>query len=231
MKPDGLSDVMQALRYWERRQEAVSHNLANVSTPGFKGERVFARLLDDARMVPQGQTDFRAGALSPTGRPLDVALEGQGFLVVETPAGERYIRGGSLQIDSAGVLVDEGGNPVMGESGTILLPPGEVEFTSRGDVTVDGEPVARLRMEGLPEGVVLTREAGRHFVPDQDRVRVEEGEVRIHQGHLEDSNVDPVGALVEMIEIQRAYSAIQRSAQVLDSVMGTVANDLGSVRG
>lgn len=229
MNPDGLSNVVRALRYWERRQEAVTHNLANVSTPGFKGERVFARLLGDAQVEAEGQTDHRPGALSGTGRPLDLALEGDGFLVVETPRGERYVRGGSMQIDADGALVDQGGNPVLGESGAIILPPGEVTIGPRGEISVDTELVARLRIEGRRPGVPMEREAGRYFIPAAERSPVEEGQVRVHQGQLEDSNVDPVGSLVEMIEIQRAYSAIQRSAQVLDSVMGTIANDLGRV--
>ncbi len=229
MKPDGLGNVMQALRHWECRQEAVTHNLANASTPGFKGERVFARLLDDARVESHSRTDFRPGSLHQTGRPLDLALEGEGFLVVETPAGERYVRGGSLQVDASGTLLDSSGHRVLGQSGAIVLPPGEVAVGPSGRIAVDGEHVATLRIERQPAEVELKREAGRLFVPPRERAAAEEGAVLVHQGRLEDSNVDPVTAMVEMIEIQRAYTAIQRSAHVMDSVMGTVANDLGKV--
>jgi flagellar basal body rod protein FlgG len=229
MNPDGLSNVMQALRYWERRQEAVTHNLANVSTPGFKGEHVFARLLNDAKVVAESRTDFREGALSTTGRPLDLALEGDGFLVVETSSGERYIRGGSLSVDPSGRLVDQGGNPVQGHSGAIILPEGDLAVGPSGKITVNGEYIGTLRIDGIPKGASMAREEGRLFVPPEDPVGVEEGQVQIHQGRLEDSNVDPVTSMVEMIEIQRAYSAIQKSAQVMDAVMGTVANDLGKI--
>ena len=85
MKPPGLVAATQALRYWERRQEVVSNNLANADTTGFKGERVFARLLQGTVVGPEAATDYRAGALTTTDAPLDLALEGDGFFVVQTP--------------------------------------------------------------------------------------------------------------------------------------------------
>jgi flagellar basal-body rod protein FlgF len=229
MSPDGLKDVVLALRYWERKQEAVTHNLANINTPGFKGERVFAQVLDGAHVSANGRTDHRPGALSTTHRTLDLALEGDGYLVVATPAGERFVRGGSMQVSPSGLLVDQHGNPVLGESGTIVLPPGEVEIGLRGEVSVEGRLLAILRIEASDPEAPLEREAGRYFVPGQAGAPVARGQVKVHQGRLEDSNVDPVGALVEMIEIQRAYSAIQKSVHVVDSVLSTVANDLGKV--
>jgi flagellar basal body rod protein FlgG len=71
-----MSSAASALRYWERRQEVVANNLANVSTDGFKGERVFARMMGDALPVPETATDVRAGAFRQTGNALDVAIEG-----------------------------------------------------------------------------------------------------------------------------------------------------------
>ena len=82
MKPGVITNAIRAMRYWEQKQRVMANNLANTSTHGFKGERVFARLLDAAGPAPAAATDFRSGALTPTERPLDVALEGDGFLVV-----------------------------------------------------------------------------------------------------------------------------------------------------
>ncbi len=94
-----LKRAGQAFRYWEQRQAAVAHNLANASSPGFKGERVFAQLLEGGGVQAAGSTDLRPGAMNGTGRPLDLALDGEGFMVVGTPAGERLVRGGSFQLD------------------------------------------------------------------------------------------------------------------------------------
>lgn len=229
MKPDGIKNAARALKYWEQRQEVMSHNLANVSTRGFKGERVFARMLAEAEGPgAQSATDFAQGQLTPTGRPLDVAIEGDGFFLVGTPAGERLTRGSGFSVDQTGTLVDVAGNRVL-DSGKnpIVLPPGQVEITQRGEILVEGASVATLRLERAPEGARLEREGSLYFIPGQDRVELDPAAVRLRQGHLEESNVDSVSALVEMIEIQGAYQAVQRSVMAADSVMDTIANDLG----
>jgi flagellar basal body rod protein FlgG len=230
MEPDALRRAGQAFRYWEQKQDAVAHNLANASTPGFKGERVFARLLEGAGVEPQGATDLRQGAMRGTSRPLDLALDGEGFMVVDTPAGERLLRGGSFQLDVSRTVVDPDGNPLLGDSGPIMLPEGEFEVTPRGEIRVDGSTVATLRIESLGDNATLRREGGLLFRVDGKTSPVEEGDVKIRQGHLEESNVDPVGAMVDMIEIQRAYSALQRSVLVMDGVMDRISNDLGKVK-
>lgn len=230
MNPIGVG--ARALRYWETRQAAVANNLANASTPGFKSERVFARLLQDASMEVDSGTDFSAGAVNETGRPLDVALMGEGFLVAESGSQTRWLRGGSLALDSEGLLVDPDGRPVLGEHGRIVLTPGEVEITSIGEVLVDGEVQARLRLERpRPGSESPLREGAGLWVPTGGVERIEEGDLRVRQGHLEESNVNTVSAMVEMIEIQRAYSAVQRSMITEDDVMQTITTEIGRVSG
>ncbi|RMH17418.1 MAG: flagellar hook-basal body complex protein [Gemmatimonadetes bacterium] len=227
----GPGDAIRgALRYWERRQAALSNNLANAATDGFKGERVFGRLLEDMTLRAASRTDAQPGALAQTGRALDVALTGRGYLVVSTPDGLRYTRSGSLSVDDAGRLTDARGNPVLGDSGPIVLPRGAVEVTQDGAIRVDGEEVARFRIEVPGGGTRLERRDGLYFVPDGAGRRLPQDEIAMKGGHLEQSNVDPVGALVELLDIQRAYSATLRTAQVLDGVMETTARDLGRVR-
>src|SRR5688500_8860059 len=133
-RTNGLTAAASALRYWERRQEVASNNLANVSTDCFKGERVFGQMFGDAMTAAQTATDLRNGTLRQTHNPLDVAIVGDGFLVVDTPAGERFTRGGSLGLDPERRLVDAGGRPVLGEAGPdgvagpIVVPPGAVSI-------------------------------------------------------------------------------------------------------
>lgn len=217
----------RALAYWERRQEVASNNVANTETPGFKGQRVFAQLLEEAGPVAGVTNDLSAGSLRQTGRPLDVALEGDGFLVVEAEDGELLRRGGSLSLDAAGVLVDGGGRPVLGESGVLVIPPGEVQVERDGRILVDGGEVGRLRVErAAPES--LTRVTTGLWSSDA-RERLDADEVTVRQGSLEESNVAALDGLVEMLEVQRNYAAIQKSVTTLDGVLDTVANRIGRV--
>lgn len=224
----GLTSAAGALRYWERRQEVVAHNLANVSTDGFKGERVFARLLGDATPAAQTATDTRAGTLRQTQNPLDLAIAGDGYLVVQTPAGERFSRGGALALDAGRRLVDPAGHPVLGEQGAITVPEGAVLTVSpAGDLRMDGRPVARLRLERVPPGTPLAHEGGTLLVPDGARQSIPPAERQLRQGAVEESNVSPISALVEMIGVQRAYASVQKAVTTLDAVRGTAATDLG----
>ena len=227
MKPGGVG--AQALRYWEARQAAAAHNLANVSTPGFKGERVFARALADANIEIASAGDFSDGDVTPTARPLDVAVVGDGFLVVETPAGERWTRGGSLAISPEGLLVDMAGRPVKGASGPIVLPPGPIEISRQGEITVNGSAVDQLRIERAVDQSPFQREGASLWVPPINSEAVPDMEIQVRQGHLEGSNVDPVSALVEMIEIQRAYSSVQRSMVTVDGIMETITTQIGRI--
>jgi len=223
-----IKNAAQALRYWELRHQTTSNNLANVSTSGFKAERVFGELLDGQRVVPGTRTDFAQGSLAETGNPLDIALAGPGFLVVDTPEGERLIRGGALQVDSQSRLTDAAGNPVQGRNGPILIPPGQVEIGRTGEITVDRVPVDALKVVNLRSVDGLEHEAGGRFrvpadsiaeVPDQDRT--------VRQGFVEESNQGAVEGMVEMIQVQRAYAAVEKALEALDGTLRTVVNDIG----
>ena len=225
---NGMKQAASAMRYWERRQEIVANNLANVDTTGFKGERAFARMLGDGQgPVADARTDLRKGALAQTGAALDLALGGDGFLVVETPQGERLTRGGSFRLDDLGRVVDHRGNLLLSEGGPITVEGGAVEIDSAGNVRVDGREAGRLRVEDVPGGVGLLHEEGTLFVATQGTVGVEADQRQIRQGHLEESNVSSIDSLVDMISIQRAYSAAQKTMVTLDEIRGTIANDLG----
>lgn len=229
MSVDPIRRAASALSYWERRQRAVSHDLANVSTPGYRGSRVFARLLENGRLDVARARDETPGSLEATGRSLDVAIVGDGFFAVRTPDGVRYTRDGSLQIDSDRRLVDREGHPVLGEDGTIRVPPGAVEIDADGTVRVDGREAGRLRLEQVEDGARLHREGGSLLRPEARGEPVDPDEVRIRSGHLEASNVNPVEGMVRMIEVQRAYQSVLRSVQLMDGINETIAGRLGRV--
>lgn len=225
---NGMKQAASAMRYLERRQEVVANNLANVDTHGFKGERVFARMLGNGMgPVADTTTDMRGGALKQTGAPLDIAIGGEGFLVVETPDGERLTRGGSFRLDDEGRVVDPHGNLLLSEGGPLTVEGGTVEIDSAGKILVDGREAGTLRVVNVPEGSELLHQEGTLFVATEPTITVDPGDRKIRQGHLEDSNVSSIDALVDMISIQRAYSAAQKSMVTLDEIRGTIANELG----
>jgi flagellar basal-body rod protein FlgF len=229
VKPEGLVSGANALRYWQARQQVVANNLANAETYGFKGERVFARLLGDM-VQPEAATDFSQGALTPTERPLDLAIEGEGFFVVDTPAGERLTRGGSLRMDEAGRIVDGAGNTLLGENGRPLIVPegkGEIAIGTGGRVLVDGREIGTLRVERASEGTQLFHEGAALFRAEGATEPIDPAERRVRQGHVEASNVGTLETMVDMINIQRAYAAVHNSLQVQDGVLDTVANQIG----
>ena len=128
----GFSGILTAARtmaYYSRRQEVTANNLANANTAGFKADRLVAHRPGDMDSpVPVEATDLGQGTLRMTGRPLDLAIEGKGFLVVETPGGERLIRGGSLKLDGQGTLITDDGSPVLGKQGRIVVTQGSIEI-------------------------------------------------------------------------------------------------------
>ena len=227
---DPIRSAAQGLRYWELKQAAMSNNLANVATSGFKAETVYAQLAQGPGPTGAGDTDFSEGAREETGRPLDVAIEGAAFFVVRTPNGERYTRDGSFSMNADGVVVDKGGNAVLGRDGQpILLPPGSVEILATGEIQIDGAPLAAFKLESPPSGTRLAREGGVYFLPPVGPRRTATEEVRVHQGQLEESNVDPITGMVDMLTIQRNHSALQRTITVADGIEGRIANDIARI--
>ncbi len=261
--PSPIRAAGQALRVLEQRQQVSAHNLANASTPGFRADRIFTLpgLEGEGPVAEQART-VSPGPVSPTGRPLDLALEGEGFFVVRTPEGERLTRHGSFHLDADRRLVDSAGHPVQGEGGDLFLPEGNPVFDDRGGLHVGDAHIGTLRVErpvflggapvqegaaldpagaplpgdaapanrplGPAEAALLPGAAG-HFALAEGMGLETVGTLRLHQGALEGSNVEPVLAMTDMIEIQRSYATLQRSMHVLDGVLDKVANTLGRV--
>ncbi|GLC28201.1 flagellar hook-basal body protein [Roseisolibacter agri] len=252
--PPALRDPLAAaFRYYERRQEVAAHNLANVDTAAFKGERVFARVLGAAAVgpaavgpaavgpaavgpaeegpsvpVPDAATDLRQGPLMDTGAPLDLALSGPGFFVVATPGGERWTRGGSFSLAVDGSIQDATGAALLGPDGPIRIPAGAAQITldGGGRMLADGRVVGHLRLE-MPLGPVvqLAHEAGGHAVPTAPRVGAP-GTTMVRQGMREGSNVNALSAMVDLIGIQRAYAALGKAHATREAVEDQ-ANELG----
>lgn len=227
MAMQGITNTAQSLSYYRRAQELMAHNLANATTRGFKAMRVSAST--DAAgdgIAPVQWTDWRQGALSETGRSFDLALEGPGFLVVQTSQGERLTRGGSLQLDAAGRITDTDGNPVLGLEGPITVTGGSMDIQEDGTVLVDGSGAGQLRIENVSDLAALQRDEGGRFVPASATAPVEPGLTQVRQGRLEEPNLDTILAMVDMLGVHRAYSANLNVLKVMDGVLGVGVNDI-----
>ncbi len=223
----GLLTAARTLAYYSRRQEITANNLANVNTAGFKADRLVAHnLADYTSPVPVEATDFGQGALRTTGRPLDVGLEGDGFLVAETPGGERLTRGGSLKLDGAGQLTTADGFPVLGSQGIIVLTGSTIQIAPDGTVMSDGRAVDRLRIVSPEPGAPLMKEgSGRYLAAAFSDAT----DTQVRQGQLEEANLDSIGGMVSLVEIQRAYTASIKVLQTMDGVLGSITTDVARV--
>jgi flagellar basal body rod protein FlgG len=221
-----MTSAAAALQMLERRQQVLTNNLANASTKGFKAETAFARMMGDALATTDTALDLTPGQLTQTHNPLDVAINGNGFFVTDTPGGERLVRSGSFHLDPERRLVDDHGNPVLGEEGPITLPAGVAEIDEAGMVSVNGKPVQRLRMEQVAAGTQLEHEGGTQFVPDKSRKSMALDQRHVQQGFVEESNVNPMAAMTEMLEVLHRYGAAQKTLSTIDAVRGIAVTDL-----
>lgn len=229
---DAIKSTARTLAYYTRLQALTANNLANSDTDGFKADIMSARQVGDATFpVPVTKTDLSQGSLQQTGRALDVALDGPGFLVLNTPQGQRLSRGGSLALDGANRLTDRHGNLVLGEKGAIQLPVryAALEIRADGDVVVDGSTIDRLRVETVSDPSTLLKQGAGQYSTQSPTMAVDPATTLVRQGEVEGSNQDTLRGMVDMVTIQRAYAANVDSLKALDGVLDTVVNQVGKV--
>ncbi len=221
----GMLVNARSMSYYERLQAVTANNIANVRSDGFKSDRVVGhRSGNGSYPVPVQSIDLSQGTLRDTGRVLDVALQGEGFLVVDTARGERLTRGGSLMLDGDGYLVDREGDRVLGLEGPIHAAGRQIEIEPDGTVLVDGARADRLRLETAAPSSLRKEGFGR-FMVEGETEPVESTVVR--QRMVEDANVDPLLGMVDMITIQRHYAANTDALRTLDMALGIVTSELG----
>lgn len=169
--------------------------------------------------APGTTTNMTQGGLKPTGNPLDMALEGEGFFVVNTPEGERYTRDGSFMINTAGELVNRSGYQVMGESGPIVLGIDPVSVGPDGTLSNPRGVLGRIKRVSIPDDVVK-RTGGNLYSATAEKVAMLEGKGSVKQGCLETSNVNVVRGMTQMIEANRAFESYMKAIQTLDGLDG-----------
>ncbi len=212
--------------------DLVGNNIANAATAGFKADREFYNLFVAAEaeandagditwmpVVEGSAIDFRQAVLTPTAAPLDVALEGPGFFVVQSPQGPLYTRNGSFRRGRSGRLETVEGFAVAGDRGPLDLPPGEVNIASDGTVSVGQQPVGRLRLVEFPSTRSLGKIGQSYFRSTDPAPPAAAAHTATQQGHLEAANVNPAETAVRLVEVARQFEMLTRAVSLVANEM------------
>ena len=216
-----------------RELETVANNLANINTTGYKADRtIFEQFLmplasaDDLPAASRQLSFVRdratwhnmsTGPILRTGSPLDVAIDGDGFLVVQTPRGQRYTRNGALSLNATGQLVTSEGYQVMGDGGPIQFQQNDhdIVISPNGIITVKegASPTeaqrGRLQVAGFAQPTLLQKDGSSTFMPPNGVTAgpAPQG-TRVIQGAIEKSNVNAIAEMARMIKVTRSYSDV-----------------------
>jgi flagellar basal-body rod protein FlgF/flagellar basal-body rod protein FlgG len=237
----------------ERQMDVVANNIANINTTGFKADRsLFQEFLrsgahednfvaQDRRVsfVTEGLSyhDFTSGPLEQTKNPLDVAIDGRGFLAVQTPAGERYTRDGGLVINNQGQLVTAAGNPVLGNNGPIVFQPTDREISIAADGTITvleglnrtDSIRGKLRLVNFANPQSLQKEGSNLFSAVGGAAAQPDLTSKVRQGFIEKSNVNSLVEMSRMIEVTRTYTQISTILQQESDLHKTAIQQLADV--
>lgn len=216
---NGMRAQMQAL-------DLMANNLANVNTSGYLGEQAtFHSLLASSRGPINGalnrvinnfntlgstSLELDNGNLEPTGNSLDFAIEGRGFFSVQTSAGTMYTRNGSFRVSTTGQLTTAEGDPVLGSQGPVTIPAGKLSISADGTISVDGAVSGKLRVVEFASGTSIQAE-GKSLYSAPSNAAQSSVTSEVRQGMIAASNVNPVGAAVGLITMQRNSDMLQRA--------------------
>jgi flagellar basal-body rod protein FlgF len=238
-----------------RELEVVANNLANINTTGYKADRsIFEQFLMPLASADQFPVSSRgvsfvqdratwhnmaAGPIQRTGNPLDVTIDGDGFLVVQAAGGQRYTRNGALEISADGTLVTSAGEPVLGTGGPIRFQTtdSDIHIGEDGTITVrEGSRATSDSIRGTLQIVSfnnvdqLQKEGSSLFsAPNGVAPQPAAQGVRVVQGAIEQSNVNAVGEMARMIDLTRTYSQIANILQLEASARATALDKLSAV--
>ena len=229
----------------QMRLDVLSNNLANVNTVGFKADKPVFRVntvgqpqssrIATPRLSPyapplEQRVDFSGGSVKQTENPLDVAIQGDGFFVVQSPDGLKYSRKGSFSINDQGLLSTAEGWPVMGQGGEIAIEGSRLQINEQGEVFVDDNLVDTLRIDDFAKPYDLQKAGDTLFVPANDKALAEPAvDYHVSQGFVELSNVDAIRTMTEIIETLRVFESYQHVIRAADDASAKTVNEVGAV--
>ncbi len=224
--------------------DTVANNLANTSTPGFRAHHdLFRSVLATASSAPLStinqainnygilggnRLDLGQGSLERTGNDFDLAIEGKGFFVVQTAAGELYTRNGGFHVSPQGQLVTSEGDPVMGQQGPIAVVDGPFSVGPDGTISVNGAVAGNIKLVEFPDGTQLESVGKTYYSAPVNSAKAAT-QSGVQQGTLESSNVNPVAGVVELIAVQRYAELMQRALSMFHSDMNGLAQEISHV--
>lgn len=245
--PQVLSVALLSMQHDMARLDRVAMNLANAQTVGYKRDMAHApsfadrlRGLEVVHPAPVGADaaiDQRPGSLRPTDQRLDVALAGPGWFEVQTADGIAYTRQGSFRLDPQGRLATAGGQLVMGLGGEIHLPHGMPVIDTQGRIfegalpgaapgRTDGAPLAQLKVVQFDDPAGLQRLGAGLVRFEGHALPVEAAHLQVRQGFLENSNVEPMQEMVQLVQAMRHFESMQKAAVGYDEMVGAAIRRL-----
>jgi flagellar basal-body rod protein FlgF len=219
-----------------REMQVVAHNIANISTTGFRREGVifseYVRRMEDGPSLSMANgdarhLDLRQAGLSQTGGAFDFAIQGDGFFLIETLQGQALTRAGGFTPNAEGELVNFDGHRLLDLGGApIFVPPdaGQVSLSPDGTLSANGVPLAQLGLWQPTDPLKMSHQGGTVFVAEGVEPALS---TTILQGFLEESNVNPISEIARMIAVQRAYEMGQGFLEKEDERMRGVIQALG----
>lgn len=237
----GYYAAMTGLLARTQALDTAAANLANAQTPGYRAEREYFRsalLGPDAADSQLGRTvnhfgllggnrlSLAQGPLQPTGNPLDLAIEGQGFFQIQSANGARFTRDGSFHRSQAGVLVTAEGEAVLSRSGKpIQVPPGDVSVGANGVISVAGGAVDTVGVFTFAATVELTPEGANRYKAPPVAVPQASSDSAIHQGALESANQDAIQGTLDLVVMQRQAEMMQKALTVFHTEFNKFASE------
>jgi len=218
---DTIQTISRALSADVEGINAVSHNVANLTTPAFKSVRSIPDF--GAALGSHEALQTSDGPLSQTGRSFDLALRGSGFFITEHDGQQLLVRAGSFRRSSEGYLVSAAGDRVLTETGSVEIPDGNLRVEEDGSLWVQDQALGRLLIVDVADTQRLTRVAGGYRY---------DGELKpwsgsVQQGAVEQSNVDAAEQTLRLIELTRHAESMQRAFSIYDKTMDTGINRVG----
>ena len=220
-----------------RQMDIIANNIANLNTTGYRGERA----LFEEFLVPTSENqevsfvqdiglirDLAEGEMQPTGNPLDLAIGGQGFFVVESEGGPLYTRNGNFTTNDVGQLVTNEGLLILDEDNQPIqldLADGELTISGDGTITSDLGPIARLQVVKFENPQSLQKLGSTLYSANEQPTPVED--VKVVQGMLEKSNVQAVLEITRMIDVMRSYQSTQRMVDTGHELQRRAIDKLG----
>lgn len=218
----GMSSRMDSL-------DMLANNISNADTGGYKTDREFYSLYTSPEamsgdsqdpatlpMIEKGYTDFTQGSMRVTSNPLDLAIQGQGFFAVNTPAGVSYTRNGAFQLSSDGTLVTSDGFSVLDPSGQPVklkssLP---MQVSGDGNITQGGQSAGQLAVWNFADPSSLVKQGNTMFRPADPATKPTPSTADVQQGKLESSNVGSSESAMRLVSVMRQFEMLQKAANI-----------------